>query len=186
MAQYTAMYREKWESLGRWTEFVGAREANKLAGMKPREAADKANYDLDAKYPEAKEYHRKGQEPPPEDAPIRPAAKAGAITLSMWAGRRQPTPGQEVVWVHENFIIENLIPQDAPSAGAWGLLAWAKDNESEFREIWKKLVPAKMETQVGDRFIDDGRTVDLLDEIELEATDTQEPAVEPERETAAR
>lgn len=70
-----------------------------------------------------------------------------------------------VNWVAENLCIKDPRPEDAPSAIAWSMLEWAKDESSEF---WKgpfsKLIPNRGTLEEAEKRRDDGRSLDYLEE----------------------
>ena len=40
----------------------------------------------------------------------------------------------DIAWVYTNLCLNDIKPSDSPGPGAWGLLAWARENRNRFFE----------------------------------------------------
>ena len=55
----------------------------------------------------------------------------------------------DAIWVYQHISVANLKPEDAPSAGAWALLDWAKRNRNRFFEqVMPKATAAKKQSDL--------------------------------------
>jgi hypothetical protein len=45
----------------------------------------------------------------------------------------------DVIWAYHNLAIKSADPSQAPSAGAWALLQWARRNSDRFFQLWLKV-----------------------------------------------
>lgn len=76
-------------------------------------------------------------------------------------------------WVYNHLDIMGVVPEDAPSPGAYGNLLWVQKNEKNredfFVKILPKLAPSRSQMEDADKFDDDGRTnFKLLDRLSAE------------------
>lgn len=69
-------------------------------------------------------------------------------------------------WVYRNIARKNVQKKDCPSAGAWGLLSWARKNQAKFYEqIAVKIASGKLgasDTGAGDKGEEDTSELDAL------------------------
>ena len=119
-------------------------------------------------------------EPPPEKGSesiwLIEKRRAGQLIHKGHIAGSHSTPRKIVEWVFQHLYVDGVMPADAPSAGAWGLLCFARanaDNESELIQMWSKLLPTKAELERGDKQQDDGR--DVIDTIHRIRAKLQEP-----------
>jgi hypothetical protein len=173
----------KWaEESGLWKQFVEVRERLKKDGMPPADAWLEAARELDSEMwghvggvgvldlPH-------GRSAPPQEARVEPdqdqegvqgesepvvskPAQAGeAATKAVFAGKKVATV-KVVEWVASNMQVADVIPSDAPSSEAWGMLVWARRspvNESQFwGSIYAKLLPSRSAIESEQRYSDDG------------------------------
>jgi hypothetical protein len=86
--------------------------------------------------------------PPSENPPSEPVeAEEAPEVIEMLAGRDSDKPVdmvRDTLWVYQNLGRGKVKPEDAPSLGAWNLLAWAKDYRSRFFE---QILPKAMAAQ---------------------------------------
>lgn len=70
-----------------------------------------------------------------------------------FAGKSDVGYSEMVRWAHDHLDIaaEDLSPADAPSAGAWGMLRWARGSRKEFYSLWQKLAAKGMEDGTDER-----------------------------------
>lgn len=75
--------------------------------------------------------------------------RAGSSAATLVAELPEAPPGifagktssveEDTQWVYHNLGDEDVRPEQAPSAGAWGLLKWAMENQDAFYREWLKL-----------------------------------------------
>lgn len=80
-------------------------------------------------------------------------------------------------WVIENMMRAGVTSDDAPCAGAWGMLRQCRDDASFRKDIYKsalsKLMPDKKSLESERRFYDDGRVMlDFIERIRQESMDS--------------
>jgi hypothetical protein len=51
----------------------------------------------------------------------------------------------DIGWVYTNLSVKSAAPNQAPSAGAWALLQWARRNSDRFFQLWLKVGPQQAE-----------------------------------------
>jgi hypothetical protein len=96
-----------------------------------------------------------------ESEPVvsKPAQAGEAATKAVFAGKKVATV-KVVEWVASNMQVEDVLPSDAPSSEAWGMLVWARRspvNESQFwGSIYAKLLPSRSAIEAEQRYSDDG------------------------------
>lgn len=72
-------------------------------------------------------------------------------SLSVFEGRERSASVDDILWVaaHKGFDVK---PEDAPSAIAWDLLWWARDNEKEFMvNMYMKAISMRDAKDKGDK-----------------------------------
>lgn len=94
------------------------------------------------------------------------------VSKRSFIGRSCSTP-ETVEWVAANVMVEDAVPEDAPSPEAWGMLCWARrsnTNEAQFwGQIYTKLLPSRTSLEADARYRDDGRQLmGLIDLLEME------------------
>ena len=70
------------------------------------------------------------------------------------------SPRELIEWVIENLIIEDVGPYDAPSAGAYGLLLFARENPESRSLVYQqyfKLLPSRQQIEKQQSYEDDGK-----------------------------
>lgn len=83
---------------------------------------------------------------------------------------RKASPAQQREWVQENFgrSVDDVPAAEPPDCFSVALLAWANDNSEEFiAGVFKASLNAKQVDTV-ERAKDDGRTLEVLDQLEAE------------------
>lgn len=104
--------------------------------------------------------------------------RAGKTLLALKELENRPRSASTkaiVDWVFENLpIAHEVMPEDCPSPGAWGLLQDLQ-MDRQFRQtfqtsVWLKSMPNQSQLEAAARFADDGRQVlGVLDKIEAAA-----------------
>jgi hypothetical protein len=107
---------------GRWDAFVKRREQLKAEGARAKDAWEQA----------AAEF-------PPVDVPVGAAVVVVVDPVELEALRGKEPVGmlEAVRWVFNFACVPWVKPGDAPSAGAWGLLQWAKRNPASLTEFYR-------------------------------------------------
>lgn len=86
----------------------------------------------------------------------------GGITKATFAGKKA-TVHQAVEWVLGNFMLSDVVPDDAPSAFAWTYLVKAREHpklaEYLFTKQIDRMLPNKTELSTANKVEDDGRDV---------------------------
>lgn len=54
---------------------------------------------------------------------------------ALLADRKPPDLTRDVLWVYDHLADRNAKPQDAPTAGAWSLLLWARRYKNRYFEM---------------------------------------------------
>jgi len=167
---------------GHWKRFVEIRESLKEQGVDAGDAWGQAVSVLERELEEGpEEDHVKSVEvgeSRPVSAPVVQASVSDMdgdkVGKSSFLGRSCSTP-ETVEWVAANVMLEDAVPEDAPSPEAWGMLCWARrsnTNEAQFwGQIYTKLLPSRTSLEADARYRDDGRQ--LMGLIDLLETETQ-------------
>jgi hypothetical protein len=175
----------KWaEESGLWKQFVDVRERLKKDGMPPADAWLEAARELDSEMwgqvggqaspaldlPHGRsaplrvervepDQDQEGVQGESEPVVSKPAQAGEAATKAVFAGKKVATV-KVVEWVASNMQVADVIPSDAPSSEAWGMLVWARRspvNESQFwGSIYAKLLPSRSAIESEQRYSDDG------------------------------
>ena len=123
---------------GRWEEAClyrdNIRKQLRADGMARADANDRAWEAMVEKFPPLPPVERKDDPDDwwPEDTVTR-------------NGINRPNLVRDTLWVYEHLAQRNVQPQDAPSAGAWALLRWAREYRNRFFE---QLLPKAMSANV--------------------------------------
>lgn len=141
---------------GRWNEFVARREALKAEGLPAAEAWNAAAAEFPPPTPQSDENAASGED-------------VSGYDLSALDGKPQISMIKVVQWAFEHLDSPGVTPADAPSAGAWTMLTWARQNgdtRSEFMKTFMaKLMPNRQQVEDSERMSDDG--VEVLEAIAL-------------------
>jgi hypothetical protein len=110
---------------GRWDEASAFRDAErqrlKGEGLSRQEAAERSWGAMIEKYPPLR---------PPEPAEPQDTGEFFPI-----GDQSTPNLGRDILWCYAHMDHRKATPSDAPSAGAWHLLVWARENRSRFFEM---------------------------------------------------
>jgi len=163
--------KDHWLEAGRWKEFIEVRESLKGAGLAPDEAWQEADRRL------VEGYELPSTPAAQEDSTISDGvAKVvenielkGQVSAEAFA-KESVSTADTVRWVASYLMVADAEPGDAPSSEAWGMLQWAKrnnTNEASFwSTIWRQLMPTKQSLEAETRFSDDGKPIlDLISRI---------------------
>ncbi len=98
----------------------------------------------------------------------RPARQGGnGVPAATFEGKTAPV-ADVIHWVAENLVVNDVEASDAPSASAWAMLTWAQSdatNRAEFwRNVYTKLLPSRAQLEAIERFHDDGRELNELED----------------------
>ena len=85
----------------------------------------------------------------------------------------QKSARENVEWVFDHLSVVTG-PGEAPNAGAWTMLVWARQKKSEFMTIFGRIATSKQEADQRDRMRDDGREALPLVEAVCDAFDRGE------------
>lgn len=111
---------------------------------------------------------------PHADEPTPPTAPAGGdpgLSKEFWADKPPASAYEEVQWVAQNWMLDDVQAADAPSAGCWGLREMMRDNAvfraDFYKSIWSKTLPSKQQLEIAERWRDDGtETEELIGRVE--------------------
>ena len=101
---------------------------------------------------------------PPASRGSRGNPWVGDLTMADVASKPQITVRRAVEWVFESVTVRDVTAEDAPSAGAWALLKWARStptNQSDFyKSFSSKMLPSRQQLDQEERKSDDASGVD--------------------------
>jgi len=157
-----------WLEMGRWSEFIELRESLKGAGMAAELAWGEA--DTRMRSGESAPVASSDQAPAAPAAPVEPVELRGQAAATVFS-KESVSTAETVRWVASYLMVGDAQPEDAPSSEAWGMLQWAKrnnTNEASFwSQIWRQLMPTKQSLEAETRFSDDGKPIlDLIQRIQ--------------------
>jgi len=92
------------------------------------------------------------------------------IDKHIWDGKPKASERVIVQFVFDHMDVD-VKPEDAPSAGAWGLLMAVRNDPTLkmdfYKTIWPRLLPSRSQIETGDKFTDDGReTLEIIGKVE--------------------
>jgi hypothetical protein len=129
------------EQEGRWAEaslFKDECISKLRAEGKTRRVAQQAAWEAMA-----------SQFPPREEAASPGDSEIISEELPAWSQDEEVCFVRDAMWAYSNLVQPAVQPKDAPSAGAWSLLRWAKQNEDRFFEqMMPKVLAAKHKENV--------------------------------------
>ena len=105
---------------------------------------------------------------PRQVVPVNAAPDGSTVELIDGGGfsDRNASENEKLRWIFENMQVDGLVPESAPSAGAWALLQELRKDGDQRRDFYKTLWPkllTKEESDGGSRLQDDGKEViDLI------------------------
>jgi hypothetical protein len=105
-----------------------------------------------------------------KNAPSKWKAKWRALAAQV--GQRSASELEEIRWVASNYLtdVSEIEPDDVPSRGALGMLSWVQESSANYgdflRSNYTKIIPDRKTIEYEQRFNDDGRVLDLLDEFQ--------------------
>ena len=88
------------------------------------------------------------------------------LRASDFAGRVDPGVVGVVQWVFEHLDLAGTEPGEAPSAGAWSQLLWARGERDKFMVLWGKTCASAKQLAAAEDDQDDGAELfGLLDKL---------------------
>jgi hypothetical protein len=136
---------------GRWGEASKFKDETikklRKEGMKQQEARDGAWKAMQDKYP------------PSNTEMVEESLLASDELWSDMANMSSSTFIDDSMWVYSRLDVAGVEPQDAPSAGAWALLQWARANKDKFFE---RILPRSL--QLSEKFMVQSQMVAEEDE----------------------
>lgn len=163
----------KWaEESGLWRQFIEIRERLKKDGVPAADAWFEAAKELDPEMWGSGEVkpvrvaskpadlpHVRSDSVVKEEVEVERVVSGVGATKAVFAGKKVATV-KVVEWVASNMQVVDVLPEDAPSSEAWGMLVWARRspvNESQFwGSIYAKLLPSRSAIEAEQRYSDDG------------------------------
>lgn len=163
----------KWaEESGLWRQFIEIRERLKKDGVPAADAWLEAAKELDPEMWGSGEVkpvrvaskpadlpHVRSDSVVKEEVEVERVVSGVGATKAVFAGKKVATV-KVVEWVASNMQVVDVLPEDAPSSEAWGMLVWARRspvNESQFwGSIYAKLLPSRSAIEAEQRYSDDG------------------------------
>lgn len=121
------------KNVGKWDDFITRREELKAGGMPAVEAQAKA----------VAEFPPNGQASAEAALPTETPSSTEAaplVDLSPLKGKPSVPILECVKWTTENLDKDSVTPADAPSAGAWSMLFWARSSLSARGEFYRSFV----------------------------------------------
>jgi hypothetical protein len=116
---------------GKFDEFKARRQALEMHGADKKEswtqAADDFGYKVFA-----------GKPASARATSSSPAAAIESAAAEVFEGKSSSLRA-DFQWVYENVAVDDVEPSDAPSAGAWGLLQFARSDTRTFYAEWMKM-----------------------------------------------
>jgi len=128
MTESTAEFTERVKGEGRWDQFKAFRQAIEGSGADKKESWQQAAIQFGWEAPVGGGKKRSTR--------IVPSSDAGA---EVFAGKTSNLRS-DYQWVYENVAVGGLVASDSPSAGAWGLLQFARDDPRSFYTEWMRMV----------------------------------------------
>lgn len=103
----------------------------------------------------------------PPNAPVLNKPPTKTVPKSLWDNRPKGNMLDDVQWVHNNLLVEDPDPADAPSPGAWAMLQYAKTDQSSFYSIFaKNTLPSRTQLDKAMDAQDKGQaTIEFIDEL---------------------
>ena len=130
VAETTTEFTERVKGEGRFDQFKAFRKAMEGRGAGKKESWEQAAIQFGWEAPAV--VAGKGK----RSSPIVPSEDAG---IDVFAGKTSNLRS-DYQWVYENVAVGGISASDAPSAGAWGLLQFARDDPRSFYTEWMRMV----------------------------------------------
>ena len=129
MTESTTEFTERVKGEGRFDEFKAFRQALEGRGAGKKESWEQAAAQFGWEAPGGSSSRRKST----------PIVVDDSVDSSVFAGKKSNLRS-DYQWVYENVSVGGLSASDAPSAGAWGLLQFARDDPRSFYTEWMRMV----------------------------------------------
>lgn len=162
----TNTLRERFQREERWDEMKSLREQLKSEGWTPREAYEH----LGRMFPPGQDLWQDGDGPekwPPKKIMLDIAPFVNHDDVD-WDAKGVVATRVAVDWVFEALGRKNIMPRDAPSAGAWSLYEAADRDRPWFYQTYHaKTLPSKAQVEAESAFKDDGRElIGIIEKLE--------------------
>jgi len=114
------------------------------------------------------------------------ASDRRVFTKDMFKDKPPITKADEVSWVWDNLLFDDIVPEDAPSAGALALFYWCKENargrEGLYIAVLKQALPTRSEVDVRGSLKDDGKALEFVEGLRqsAEAADAEGLDLQPD------
>ena len=134
-------FRERLRQEGRFKDFSARRKDLQAEGLSPSESWERAAAEFGFGEPRA-------------------VAESGfsspyQVTSEMFEGQTASLQS-DFEWVYENQAVEDVLPENAPSSGAWGLLQFARMEPRAFYTEWLRMIGRQEDEFAEDRrFVED-------------------------------
>ena len=130
MTESTTEFTERVKGEGRFAEFKAFRQALEARGVGKKESWEQAASQFGWEAPSGPASTKRRSSPISVD---------DDVNADVFAGKRS-NHRSDYQWVYENVAVGGLSASDAPSAGAWGLLQFARDDPRSFYTEWMRMV----------------------------------------------
>jgi hypothetical protein len=130
MTESTTEFTERVKGEGRFDEFKAFRQALEGRGSGKKESWEQAAAQF-------------GWEPPSggggRSKRSNPIQLSDDVDAAVFSGKTSNLRS-DYQWVYENVAVGGVSASDAPSAGSWGLLQFARDDPRSFYTEWMRMV----------------------------------------------
>jgi len=127
----TEAFTQHLKDTGQWPEFKARRQALEMHGADKKESWVQAADDYGFK-------DFTGRPATTRSGGKAPAGPVEGAAAEVFAGKSSSLRA-DFQWVYEHIAVEDVGPGDAPSAGAWGLLQFARNDTRTFYSEWMKM-----------------------------------------------
>lgn len=161
------MWQETWKQFearlhreGRGDELLAAKAECKQRGLSPQDARAA----LFAKF-------GRGRYTPPGEEAGKTGAGCGTCRQTDFQRTAECSPREDILWVAAHMEVAEVRPVDAPSSTAWGMLmafrGSALSKQAFWKDIYSRVIVAKMDFEREERMRDDGRRqIELIEDAE--------------------
>lgn len=157
---------------GRWKQASEFRERERQRlrdeGLARNEAKEEAWRLMAERFPPVPEGAANGSGEALERSP------AACVPKEVFGGRPSEQMTVAVNWVANHILVADVGPEDSPGPMAWSLLQFGRENPNVFwRDVWVKLLPSRSQIERQERYHDDGRALELVEQLLQECQDEQ-------------
>ncbi len=97
-------------------------------------------------------------------------SKDELVDPKIFEGKKEVSENEKLRWVYESMKLEDVRPEDAPSAGAWGMYEHYRYSPQRLEKFYDTLVPklmSKEDTDKGGKLADDGKeAIELIERLQ--------------------